>query len=297
MFWYFCTYVCEIVNMSLKTNNIFSYTDLEDGEIIISLDSDKLPLSESLTKTGRCIVCYCLNGEAEIEVNLAKHTFVKSEILMLFPNQIVQQNSISNDFSVMYFSIAPNILQEVTFRFPPSFLSFLQYHFYYMVSRDMIREEKIRFSDIYRKYNDVKSFCRRELLLNLLRIYFLEMYDKIRKDDLMHTKFSYNRKTELYEIFTNLIIQNFKTSREVRYYADILCISSKYLSKICTAVSGYGAKQWIDDYVILELKVRFKSSGDSLQTIADEFHFSDLAYMSNYFKAHTGFSPSEFRNS
>lgn len=278
------------------SNNIFSHSELEDGDIVISLNSNNLPLSHSLIKTGRCIVCYCLLGEADIEVNLTKHKFLKSEIIMLFPNQIVQLKNISSDFSVMYFSIAPHILQEVTFRFPPSFLSFLQYHFYYRVSEDMIREEQVRFSDIHKKFNDTKSFCRRELLMNLLRIYFLEMYDKIRKDDLMHTAFSYDRQTELYEEFSNLVMRNYRTNREVKFYAEQLCISPKYLTRITSKISGYSAKQWIDDYAILELKVRLKSSGDSLQTIADEFHFSDLAYMSNYFKLKTGMSPSEFRN-
>ncbi|MGE0077926.1 MAG: helix-turn-helix domain-containing protein [Bacteroidales bacterium] len=277
-------------------NNIFSHSELNDDDIVISLNSDKLPISQSLIKIGRCIVCYCLNGDADFEVNLTKHKFVKSEIIMLFPSQIVQLKSISTNFSVMYFSIAPHILQEVTFRFPPAFLNFLQYHFCYKVSEDMIREEQIRFTDIHKKLTDTQSFCRRELLMNLLRIYFLEMYDKIRKDDLMHTKFSYNRKTEIYEEFTNLVTRNYKTNREVKFYADALCISSKHLSAITSAISGYGAKQWIDDYVMLELKVRLKSTGDSLQNIADEYHFSDLAYMSNYFKSHTGMSPSEFRN-
>lgn len=278
------------------SNNIFSHSELDDGDLIISLESTTLPLNHSLTKTGRCIVCYCLSGEADIEVNLTKHKFVKSEIIMLFPSQIVQQKNVSVDFLVMYFSISSPILQEVTFRFPPSFISFLQYHFYYKVSEDLIREEQVRFSDIQKKFNDIKSFCRRELLLNLLRIYFLEMYDKIRKDDLMHASFSYNRKTELYEEFTNLVIRNFKTNREVQFYAEQLCISPKYLTSVTSATSGYSAKQWIDDYVILELKVQLKSSGVSLQKIADEFHFSDLAYMSNYFKSKTGMSPSEFRN-
>ncbi len=277
-------------------NNIFSNPELDEGDIQISLNSNKLPLSHSLAKTGRCIVCYCLSGEAEIEVNLTKHKLVKSEIIMLFPSQIVQQKSLSPDFSVMFFSLAQHILQEVTFRFPPSFLSFLQYHFYYKVSEDLIREEQVRFSEIHKKFNDMKSFCRRELIMNLLRNYFLEMYDKIRKDDLMHATFSYDRKTELYEEFTNLVVRNYKTNREVRFYADQLCISPKYLSTITSSISGYSAKKWIDDYVVLELKVLLKSSGDSFQKIADEFHFSDLAYLSNYFKSNTGMSPSEYRN-
>ena len=59
--------------------------------------------------------------------------------------------------------------------------------------------------------------------------------------------------------------------------------------------SNFGAKQWIDDYSILELKVRLKSTSDSFQKIIDEFNFPDLAFMSKYFKTRVGISPSEFR--
>ncbi|MCK3684307.1 helix-turn-helix domain-containing protein [Maribellus sp. YY47] len=52
-----------------------------------------------------------------------------------------------------------------------------------------------------------------------------------------------------------------------------------------------------DDYVVLELKVKLKSGNESLQNIADEFSFSDIAFMSKYFKSRTGLSPGVFRAS
>lgn len=276
-------------------NEVFSNTELSEDEFAISLASDKLPLNSSLTKAGKCIICYCLNGEAEIEVNLKKHSFVKSEIMVVFPSQIVEQKKISPGFSIMYFTLAPHILQEITFRFPPSFLNFLHYHFYYRVGEEIVKEETVRFKEIEEKFLDTENFCRREILMNLLRIYFLELFNKIRRDELTHTGLRHNRKAEIYEEFCSLVMRNYKTNRDVKYYADTLYISSKYLSIITMEHSNFGAKQWIDDYVILELKVRLKSTADSFQKIVDEFNFPDLAFMSKYFKTRVGISPSEFR--
>lgn len=64
---------------------------------------------------------------------------------------------------------------------------------------------------------------------------------------------------------------------------------------ISTEHCGHGAKQWIDDYFILELKIRLKSTPDSLQKIADEFHFPNQAFLSKYFKQRCGMSPSEYK--
>ncbi|HPF52731.1 MAG TPA: helix-turn-helix domain-containing protein [Draconibacterium sp.] len=279
----------------MSVNNIFSNEDFSEGDFIISLASNKLPLKSSLAKVGRCIICYCFQGSAEVEVNLTKHTFCESEILVLFPSQIVEQKYVSPDFSVMYFTLAPHIFQEVTFRFPPAFLNFLRSHFYYRVGEEAVKEEQVRFSVIRQKFLDTNNLCRREILMNILRIFFLELYDKIRRDELTHSGFKYNRRTELYESFCNLIMQHYKKQRDVLFYADLLNISPKYLSIITKEFSNLGAKQWIDDYVILELKVKLKSGNESMQEVADEFCFSDIAFMSKYFKSRTGISPSVFR--
>ncbi|WP_320111680.1 helix-turn-helix domain-containing protein [Draconibacterium orientale] len=276
-------------------NEIFSNTELTEDEFAISMAGDKLPLKSRLAKAGKCFICYCLNGEAEIEVNLTRHSFVKSEIMVIFPSQIVEQKKISPDFSIMYFTLAPHIFQEVTFRFPPSFLNFLHYHFYYRVGDEIVKEEVVRFKEIEEKYLDTENVCRREILMNLLRIYFLELFNKIRQDELTQTGTKHNRKAEIYEEFCNLVMRNFKKHRDVKFYADTLHISPKYLSIISMEHSNFGAKQWIDDYIILEMKVRLKSTSDSFQKIADEFNFPDLAFMSKYFKTRVGISPSEFR--
>jgi len=268
---------------------------LQADDIYISLDDCSMPLNGTLSKVGRCIVSFCLKGWADVEVNLVKHRFRESEILILFPTQIVEQTQVSDDFSVMYFSITPAVFHEVCFRFPPEFISFLVQHFFYRVTDSMLQEEIIRFRVLQRKFDDVDNSCRREIVLNMLRIYFLELYDKIQRDELANPSSRHNRKTEIFERFTHLVMQNFRTNRDVSFYAGELCISAKYLSMVSMEISGFNAKQWIDDYVILEIKIRLRSTRDTLQQIADDLHFADQAFLSKYFKQRTGFSPSDYR--
>lgn len=279
----------------ISQNNILQQNVLQEDDIEISLNDNSLPLAGSLSKAGRCIVSFCLNGWADMEVNMVKHRFSESEIMILFPTQIVEQSQVSPDFSVMYFSLSPAVFQEVCFRFPPEFISFLRQHFYYRMTASLLQEELHRFSVIKQKYDDVENFCRREILLNMLRIYFLELYDKILRDELANAASGHNRKTELFETFTNLVMEHFRTNRDVGFYAGKLCITPKYLSMIVVELSGFTAKQWIDDYVILEMKIRLKSTQDSIQRIADELNFADQAFLCKYFKQRTGLSPSEYR--
>ena len=95
--------------------------------------------------------------------------------------------------------------------------------------------------------------------------------------------------------FIALVIESFREQRSVDYYADKLCVTTRHLSKTIQQTVGYTAKEWIDDYVILELKVTLHSTALSIQEIANQFNFPDQSYLGRYFKHHTGMSPTAYR--
>lgn len=86
------------------------------------------------------------------------------------------------------------------------------------------------------------------------------------------------------------------SQREVSFYADKLCISTKYLTGICKAVTGDSAKKIIDDFAILEIKVLLQSTELTVQEIADRLVFPDQSYLGRYFKRHEGMSPKEYQS-
>ena len=54
----------------------------------------------------------------------------------------------------------------------------------------------------------------------------------------------------------------YREHREVSYYVDCLCITSKYLSEVLKKVSRYAANYWINRYTIFDISrlLRDKSS-------------------------------------
>lgn len=79
------------------------------------------------------------------------------------------------------------------------------------------------------------------------------------------------------------------------FYADKLCISTRYLSTIVQNVSHSSAKELIDKSVILEIKMMLQSTDLSVQEIAYRLHFPDQSYLGRYFKKRTGVSPTGYR--
>ena len=73
-------------------------------------------------------------------------------------------------------------------------------------------------------------------------------------------------------------------------------MSTKYLTGICRSVTGDSAKQIIDDFAILEIKVLLQSTELTMQDIADRLGFPDQSYLGRYFKRHEGMSPREYQS-
>jgi AraC-like DNA-binding protein len=97
--------------------------------------------------------------------------------------------------------------------------------------------------------------------------------------------------------FIRLLELNFRNERRVSWYAEQLGITAKYLSEVVKQVSKRTPTDWIDNYVILEMRVLLKNSTKNIKEIADELNFPNQSFLGKYFKEHVGMSPSEFRKS
>lgn len=83
--------------------------------------------------------------------------------------------------------------------------------------------------------------------------------------------------------------------RDVSFYAKKLCISERYLSKLCKAETGKTPKILINQSLIREIKNALLTSEMTHQQIADRFGFPDQSAFGQFFKRQEGISPSEFR--
>lgn len=106
-----------------------------------------------------------------------------------------------------------------------------------------------------------------------------------------------NHKRLIFEQFIQLVSENYLHQRQVAFYSDKLCLSPKYLSKLVKEVSGKPAPEWIDSYVMLEAKHLLKYSHMPIKEIVYRLNFPNQTVFYKYFKAHTGMTPTDYRNS
>ena len=144
-------------------------------------------------------------------------------------------------------------------------------------------------------YQDRGNMFRKTIVRNRLQNIMLELYDKIQRKVSSQCPTTSNRQMELFHRFVSLVHDCCIEEREVSFYADKLCISTRYLSAIVRRTTHQSAKELIDKIVIMEIKVLLQNTTLPIQEIAYKMHFPDQSYLGRYFKKHTGISPSAFR--
>ena len=106
---------------------------------------------------------------------------------------------------------------------------------------------------------------------------------------------AHSRGEQLVDRFLKLVQMHCRKERQLDFYAQELCISSKYLAATVKTVTGKTAGDWIEDYVMLEAKAMLTNTDMTISQISDHLHFPDTSTFGKYFRRHTGLSPKEFK--
>ena len=136
---------------------------------------------------------------------------------------------------------------------------------------------------------------RDELLANQLEIgtQLMEIY--LQEKGIVSTQ-EFNSPQQLHNRFLNAIVKHFRESKEVQYYANLLCLSPKYFGSVIKETTGISASSWISRYVIVQAKSLLRHNKDlSIQQVSYQLGFQDPAAFTRYFKANAGLSPKEYR--
>lgn len=153
---------------------------------------------------------------------------------------------------------------------------------------------KRNFEAIRRRLAETSHHFHRETLINAIQAMILDFFD-------FHAElYGFDRITsqnqQLMQQFIEILERgDFRRHREIGYYADMLCVTPKYLSEVSKKVSGQPANFWITRYTSLDISRLLRDRSFSFSDICEMFGFSSPAHFSRYVQNNLGAKPSDFR--
>ena len=139
----------------------------------------------------------------------------------------------------------------------------------------------------------------REFVLAFLRVYLLIVCEELlqqSKASLSGNVLSTDREKRIFSSFLDLLQHEQQKRRQVSYYAERLCITSKYLSTICRNVSGKSPMRWITDSVMEDCYALLRNTNLSVKEISIRLGFPNSSFFGQYFREQAAQTPMGYRN-
>lgn len=257
---------------------------------------NKKYLQEIPLKINFPMFMFCLEGEIQIQLNLKDVTVKKNCIFSIIPGSIGRLNYISNNFRA-----ASIFFSKSTFKTNLDIQPIIKpQHFIHNNPVIEIKSERINefidiYNTLYRVLLDKKFNYKIELIdayLQVLKVYWEECKAQY-VIDMPHVKPS--RQKIIMDTFLNEIVLHFREERSVAFYAEKLCISPKYLSKVIKETSNRHPSDWIRELVILESKALLRTQQYSVQQISELLNFTSPSFFGRYFREAVGCTPRTYQ--
>ena len=235
-------------------------------------------------------------GSAKIKVDMVEYDLSEPiNLITVMSGQILMVEHISDDFDgvvvIMSNSFVESMLVYMNNALP----------FYVATSSNCVKHlnnSEVDLSDMFLKAiaqvlrNQTNPYLDRVLQHVLMAIFYSS--EEIRNQ--LEIESGANTSADaLSKEFMRLVKDNFRSERQLQFYADKLCITPRYLSRVVKECTGSSAADWIERYVVLEARALLKSTSMTIQQISDELNFPSQTFFGKYFKRRVGMSPKLYR--
>ena len=223
-----------------------------------------------------------------------KKEFHRHDFVVIPPGHVMEIQESSDDYLVSLLVISPSFLQNLKHIYP-FYFEHVEYRYNSVFHLNDEQYEGVQgHFRMLQAISQLRHPERDELLVKQMEIgtQLIEIY--LHENGQTAPKLTPAQ--QLFNRFKNAFLNHFQESREVQYYAHLLCLSPKYFGSIIKKQTGISANEWISGYIIVQAKSLLRHSKNlNIQQISQQLGFSDPAAFTRYFKTNTGMSPKEYR--
>ena len=269
-----------------------------ESDLVLYDQTTGLPVLSETSKMKCLLLAICTDGQIEYTVDTEVHKVVANDILIVSEGQVMGDYKIAPGSKGVCLFLSYDFFQEIVSNVKElsTLFLFARRHPVFHAENRLVKELITYIQAVKLKMLDLEHEFRRELVATMLKVLIYDMCNVIYRVQQVE-KTGKTRGETIFADFIHMVEKEYKSERRVSWYAEQLYISPKYLSETIKHVSKRTPSEWIDYYVMMEIRVLLKNSKMSIKQIAEEMNFPNQSFLGKYFKDRYGKSPSQFRRS
>lgn len=238
------------------------------------------------------LLMFCTEGAMRVRLNLQEYRLTAGHVLVVLPGDIGECLEFEPDCRMAL--IAYSDAQYMDGGHTATAFAFRKYlsrQRLLPLEADKMDEMLAFYRQMRRKVEETDYGFTRKILYSYMQLMMNIGFQWLSRYEGRQRSRTESHAQELFDRFTQLVQRHAGQERNIRFYADKLCLTPKYLSTVIHHVSGRHAGEWIKDYALLEAKALLRSRRYTVQQVSELLNFPNTSFFGKYFKAAVGCTP------
>ena len=285
----------------LWKNHLFDY---KDGDLLVIDDIRRLELSDyENTALDFVMAVFCMEGHLQFMVDGKKYSLFNNNFFVYVPGQVLADILLSQNANVKVIAFAQRAIDRSLYlhKFIWQNISFVKEHPLFTLSERELQGLNHYYQLLMIKTQESEGSFQHDvvrLLFQALMLEFQMFVDKRRgKTETLPKKkdSSVRQSTLVYRRFMALLAESDGCIHSVSFFANILNVTPKYLSKCVKDESGRPPLDLIHETTAGIIRQQLRYSDKTIKEICYKLNFPNLSFFGKFVKKHIGMSPTEFR--
>lgn len=239
--------------------------------------------------SGGMIICLCMDYEGELIIDRKSYFITSGSLIILPENHLICFRKPVTVHSLLCISVPTDYILNMPSPIDTNIFSYSRYIPVMSVSESKY-DDFLSYFRFLKKESREKSIYQEEIIRSILYALILEISGEYEAQFNLRNGVEI-KSDDLTDKFFHLLAVYYKDNRTVRFYADKINITPKYLSTAIKKSTGRPVLEWIHEAVLIEAKMLLMTSGLTVQEISEKLNFSSPSAFIQFFKKHTGRTP------
>ena len=293
---------CETENTILKDFSGFKWMSFIPGKTtiddvaVMEINSTQERFSSLILPDHYFTPTYCIqivkSGCLRIRINNKEYEMTANQGCVISPELLIQKpDKMDNYVEMLVLSMSREFMQELNLNFPLAAAAYIYVHPVWNISPKKM-QLLIHYFDLMREVIAEKD---RKAAIPLIRSFFYYLAELEVNNFPKQGAAEMTRNEEITGRFMHLVDTHCEQQHSLDWYADQLCLSTRYVANTVKQTLGVTASSCIEHVLVQRAKTLLFTTTKSIQEIADQLGFQNQSHFGTFFKRHEGMSPAAFR--
>lgn len=253
------------------------------------------PIGDKPVKLDQLGFYICQEGYVDINLDNKNIRLTPNTICVVFPSSILGLCGYSDDFKGFGAKASILFIDELFIPNIGNYYSFISSNPVTTIDANRIEWLKNIVWAINAKLKQNQEQFTMLVVQNLLNSLSYEIISCYNIDQKLAKNTKSTRQDDIFRDFISILNRNHRKERGLAFYANELCLTTRYLSSVIKEKTGHPATFWIENTVISQAKNMLRNTTLSVIQISEELNFANASFFGQYFKKYAGVTPYDYR--